>query len=278
MTLRPIVNLRIVGAFELSLAEFTSNSFDASGQDSDPRGVAFNPDGTAMFIIGSGNNAVFQYSLGTGFDVSTASFTGTSFDVSGEETAPTGIAFNADGTTMFIIGPGSNASVFQYSLTTGFDVSTASFTGTSFDVSGEETASTGIAFNADGTTMFIIGDNASVFQYSLSTGFDVSTASFTGISFDVSTELTIGTGVTFNPDGTAMFVADSSSDSVFEYSLSTGFDVSTASFTGTSFDVSGQDNDPRGVTFNPDGTAMFIIGSGNNAVFDYLVGRLRLQE
>jgi len=160
-------NLRIIGAFELSLAEFFGNSFDVSGQGTLPQGVAFNSDGTRMFVVGSSTDSVFQYSLSTGFDLSTASFTGTSFDVSGQSTTPTGVAFNPDGTRMFVIGTSSDR-VFQYSLSTGFDLSTASFTGTSFDVSGQDINPRDVAFNPAGSGMFIIGaDNDSVFQYLL---------------------------------------------------------------------------------------------------------------
>jgi len=271
-------NLRIIGAFELSLAEFFGNSFDVSGQGTLPQGVAFNSDGTRMFVVGSSTDSVFQYSLSTGFDLSTASFTGTSFDVSGEDSGPRGVAFNSDGTRMFVVGS-STDSVHQYSLSTGFGLSTASFTGTSFDVSGQSSSPAGVAFNSDGTRMFVVGSSTdSVFQYSLSTGFNLSTASFTGTSFGVSGQSTTPTGVAFNPDGTRMFVIGTSSDRVFQYSLSTGFDLSTASFTGTSFDVSGQDINPRDVAFNPAGSGMFIIGADNDSVFQYLLGRLTLQE
>jgi hypothetical protein len=50
--------------------------------------------------------------------------------------------------------------------------------------------------------------------------------------------------------------------------------LSTASFTGTSFDVSGQASNPRGVAFNGDGTAMFVIGLSSESVFQYLVGQV----
>jgi len=226
MALEQLSNtVRTVGKFELSLAGFSGNSFDVSGQASNPTEVRFNSDGTRMFVIDNGSDSVHQYDLTTGFDVSTASFAGTSFDVSGQATEPRGVAFNSDGTRMFVIG-GNSDSVHQYDLTTGFDVSTAS-----------------------------------VFS-----------------SFDVSAQDVNSRGVTFNPDGTRMFVVGQGSNSVNQYDLTTGFDVSTASFTGTSFGVSGQDGDPRGVVFNSDGTRMFVIGNNSDSVFAYLVGRLRLQD
>jgi len=267
-------DLRFIGGFQLSLASFLQ-SF-APRQTTNLTGISFNPDGTSMFIIGdvSANDSVFQYSLGSAFDLSSASFTGSSFNVSGQDTSPQGVAFSPDGTSMFVVGDSSN-SVFQYSLGSAFDLSSASFTGTSFDVFGQTSRPQGVTFNADGTSMFVVGRSSeSVFQYSLGSAFDLSSASFTGSSFNVSGQDTIPQGVTFNGDGTSMFVVGDSSNSVFQYSLSSGFDIATASFTGTSFDVSGQDGIPRGVAFNGDGTSMFVIGSNTDSVFRYLVGEV----
>jgi len=277
MTLIPASGLRFIGRFQVTLVSFLQ-SFDVSGQDSTPTGVAFSPDGTSMFVIGKGSTSVHQYSLTTAFDLSTASFTGSSFDVSGQDLNARGVTFSPDGTSMFMIGNRSD-SVHQYSLTTAFDLSTASFTGLSFDVSGQASDSTGIAvptgvtFNPDGTSMFVISNGSdSVHQYSLTTAFDLSTASFTGSSFDVSGQDGEPTGVAFNPDGTSMFMIGNGSDSVHQYSLTTAFDLSTASFTGSSFDVSGQDSKPKAVSFSPDGGTMFIIGQGSGSVLQYIVG------
>ena len=37
-----------------------------------PMGVAFNPSGTKMFVVGTVENKIFEFNLTTGFDVSTA--------------------------------------------------------------------------------------------------------------------------------------------------------------------------------------------------------------
>jgi len=73
-----------------------------------------------MFIVGQNNHKVFQYSLTTGFDISTAAYTGKSFSVS-EDSNPEGIEFYPDGTQMFIVGEANN-NIFQYSLTTAWDI------------------------------------------------------------------------------------------------------------------------------------------------------------
>jgi len=207
----------LTGTLDLSSASFTGTSFDVSGEAARPRGFTFNNDGTTMFVVGTQSEKVHQYSLSTGFDLSSASFSGTSFDVSGQDTAPQGVTFNNDGTTMFVMGFNSQKA-HQYSLTTAFDVGSASFTGTSFDVSGQDTAPRNITFGTDGTTMFVVGSGSDkVFQYSLATGFDLSSASFNGTSFDVSGQDTTTHGLTFSDEGTSMFTTGINSDSVFRY-------------------------------------------------------------
>ena len=138
--------------FDLSTASY-AQALDVSGQDTLPKDVVFNTDGTKMFVLGGIGEDVNEYTL-SAYDISTASFVD-SFNVASQESAPDGIAFNTDGTKMFIVG--NTDSVFQYNLSSGFDVSTASYASISFSVTSQETGPTGIAFSADGTKMFIVG-------------------------------------------------------------------------------------------------------------------------
>ena len=125
-----------------------------------------------------------------------------------------------------------------------------------------------LAFNSDGTKMFVVGITGDdINEYTLSTGFDVSTASYDS-NFSVASQDTEPTGLTFSTDGKKMFVIGNSGNDVNEYTLSTGFDVSTASFVDA-FDVSGQEGNPRAIAFNNDGTKMFILGNGGNDVNEY---------
>ena len=77
--------------------------------------MAFNSDGTKMFVVGHTNDTVYQYTLTTGFDLSTASYSSNSLLVSSQDTAPSGIAFNTDGSKMFITGA-TNDSVYEYTI------------------------------------------------------------------------------------------------------------------------------------------------------------------
>ena len=182
-----------------------------------------------------------------------------SFDLSDRITRPSGIAFNNNGTKMFVSESDGTNDVSEYSLTTGFDVSTANFVD-SFDISSQEATAESVRFNNDGTKMFILGRHGDdVNEYTLTTGFDVSTANFVD-SFDVSPEEEDGMGLAFNTDGTKMFVTGFDGDDVNEYTLTTGFDVSTAKFKYT-FEPTTALSNPREMTFNNSGTKMFIYDS-----------------
>ncbi|MDA9601889.1 VCBS domain-containing protein, partial [Alphaproteobacteria bacterium] len=252
------------GASTVAGASFL-DSFDLSSQEALPQGVAFNPDGTKMFIVGKDGDDVNEYTLSTGYDVSTASYD-SNFSVSSQDAVPQDIVFNTDGTKMFIVGE-ENDAVYEYTLSTGFDVSTASYD-SNFSIASQETSPQGLAFNNDGTKMFVVGGTGDdVNEYTLSTGFDVSTASFVD-SFDISSQDTAPNGLVFNSDGTKMFVTGNTGNDINEYILSTGFDVSTASFVGN-ISVSSQDTTPGGIKFNHDGTKLFMVGVAGADINEY---------
>ena len=90
-----------------------------------PTDVKFNPTGTKMFVLGTENDKVYEYTLTVPFDVSRASYVA-SFSVNSQENNPLGLWFDPTGTKMFILGQ-SGKDVNVYTLTVPFDVSTASF-------------------------------------------------------------------------------------------------------------------------------------------------------
>ena len=80
---------------------------------------------------------------------------------------------------MFILGKAGD-DVNEYTLTTAWDVSSASFVD-SFSVNSQEGNPRDIWFDSSGKTMFIVGNQGNdVNVYKLTTAWDVSTASFTG--------------------------------------------------------------------------------------------------
>ena len=105
-------------AFDVSSASFVQ-FISISGQEDNPSGVQFSNDGTKMFVIGYSGDDVNEYSLSTAFDISTAAYAGVAerFSVASQDTGPSGLVFNNDGTKMFVAG-NIGDHVLEYSLST----------------------------------------------------------------------------------------------------------------------------------------------------------------
>ncbi|PSO44170.1 MAG: hypothetical protein BRC23_01750 [Parcubacteria group bacterium SW_4_49_11] len=260
-----VYSYNVSTAYDLSTASY-NQSFDVSGQDGGGRAVEFNGDGTKMYVSGQSNENIYSYNLSTAYDISSASYN-QSFDTSGQDSKPAGVTFKDDGSKMIIAGYEYD-DVYSYDVSTAYDISTASYN-QNFDVSGEEASPAGVAFNGDGSKMFIVGYQSDyVHSYDLSTAYDLDTASYNQKKFDVSNQDGDPTDVTFNGDGTKMFVMGYDNSRVFSYDLSTAYDLNTASY-NQNFSVSGQETKPTEVTFNGDGTKMFVIGFNNDTVYSY---------
>jgi sugar lactone lactonase YvrE len=256
--------------YNLSGASYDSVSFSVNSQEPAPNAVVFNPTGTKMFVVGQTNNTVYEYALSTEFDLSTASYT-QSFSVSAQSAYSVGLAFNLDGTKMFVADY-TNSNVYEYALSTGFNVSTASYTQT-LSVSTQSSGPSGLVFNLDGTKMFITAfTGQDVNEYSLSTAFDISTATYAQ-NFSTASQETQPQETVFSSNGKKMFVVGSNTSTIYEYSLSTGYDISTASYSSISFSVSSQEAQSRGLAFNSSGNKFFMCGGfSGGAVYQYSTG------
>ena len=195
-------------------------------QESENHGLTFNNDGTKMFVVGAQGDDINEYTLSTGFDVSTASYT-QNFSVSAQDTTPISLTFNNDGTKMFVVG-NQGDDINEYTLSTGFDVSTASFVG-EFSVSSQDPNPYDIEFNNDGTKLFMLGRQAGdISEYSLTTPF-----SLVNVSGEHSGDV-INTSSTDNydtdPDGDTLTVTTYSHTSATDED---GGSISSTSSTGT---------------------------------------------
>ena len=121
--------------------------------------------------------------------------------------------------------------------------------------------------------MYVLGaTNDTVFQYTLSTPFDISTASYSGLSFSHAGQEIYPYDFILNPGGTKMYIVGGENDTLFSYTLSTEGDISTASYDNVSFDFGSQDIAPFGIAFNKNGSKMYMVGRGSDAIFQYSTG------
>lgn len=209
----------------------TSGNSKVVGNDGEsfPYTVAFNDTGTKMVMSGTQTNIIYEYTLSTPWQPSSAGTVQVGFDMDSRNGSNVRtIRFNDDGTKLFFAaapsgGPSGNFRVFEVTLTSAYTTLFGVGTEVTYDITpyttGVFTDEIGLAFNNDGTRLFTMSSgNMTIYQHSLSTAWDISTASYDSVSFNVSgTQAGAPRGVAFKDDGTKMYVTNG--DKIAQYSL-----------------------------------------------------------
>lgn len=173
------------------------------------------------------------------------------------------------GTGTFTLGAAATGFQSFASLGTnsGWNISTAQVL-QSFAVGSQDTSPRGLFFKPDGLKMYVVGDaSPEVNEYNLSTAWDVRTSSFLQ-TFSISAQGTSARGLFFRSDGLKMYVVFDGNETVAEYNLSSAWNISTASYL-QNFSVAGQNTQPRGIFFKPDGLKMYVAGGTVDEVNEY---------
>jgi len=202
------------------------------------------------------------------FDISTTVRTADSFVPRELEGLLYNFTFGDSGNKMYAgsyDGTMSYGKIYQYDLSTAYQLSTAVYSGNSLNVYATENSVRGLAFKTDGTKMYIIGTIGDEVQtYNLSTAWDLSTATSAGETFNVNSGIanqTAPSGVNFKPDGTTMWTSCYDTEKLVEWSLSTAWNVSTASYVRDVVMSSSHNlRDHIFSRWNSDGTKLFAAG------------------
>ena len=217
----------------------------------------------------SGATLLLDGGVSNSYDISSAVYDNKSLSVNAQEAAPQGMALSSDGTKLYVVGTNTDE-VEQYTLSTAWDISTASYDSKNFSVLAQTTASNGVTFKTDGTKMYVC--NNRVYEYDLSTAWDVSTATYNSVSLlfgNLDGATRVAKGVTFKPDGTKLYMATADNEKVYQYSLSTPWDVSSGTYDSVSLDISTEDLAVNSIAFSSDGTRMVMVGNGTDAAYQY---------
>ena len=206
-------------AYDITTAVFNSVALSVSAQDSFPVELEFNSDGSKIYILGLANNKVFEYNLSTNYLVSSATYS-TFYSYTNTTGSEYGLKFNNDGSKMYLSDSGT-ALTHTYTLSTPFLVSSATHTSSSLKYF------TSITFNNNGSKFYGVISDDYVEEYNLSIAYDLTTATYTTRMFFGSQETT-GMSVIFNSDGNKMYIMGIMTDSIYQYTLSTPYDISTA--------------------------------------------------
>lgn len=219
--------------WDVSTLSDTGKTCYYGGHGGGGREIFFSSDGIKMYITESGpSNFIWQYNLGTPWDISTAVDIGISYSPPQVGGWIYGVAFSNDGTQLYCYDHGYNgtSTVYQYSLSIAWDLaSTITYTGNNHWLGGEATGGPhggeiqGIWFSTDGTKMYA-GSNwqdHTIWEYILSTAWNVGTASYSaGKHYDFTgTGANQSAGITLSPDGQFAYFNDAVTHNIYELSM-----------------------------------------------------------
>ena len=193
-------------------------------------------------------------------------------DISSDADGLRQINFKPDGTIMYVTNrekdtTSTTDSVIQYSLSTPFDINTATKTSSTPLTNIDKPHA--IKFKPDGKVIYVI-DNAtlSIRQYNLSTAWDTSTLQYDD-DFTISNENQLR-ALAFKYDGTKMYVTGNETEVIQQFTLSTPWDVTTAIKDATqSSALTSKESNPRSIQFHSSGTIFYIGGNGSDSIHKY---------
>lgn len=249
MTLMPVVSSQSPGyvlsraSYDEKFTNLTRNTIAGAGRD-----FLWRPDGSSFYTTEVGrddaNSIVVeimrQYDCATRFDVSTATeVSSVSFNRGTANENGWSVQFSQDGKSLFATT--NTREILKYTLSTAYDLSTATYDSTIELTEFISSATPRIRF-AGGKLFMQETLNDPIREYTLATAFDASTRTFVD-SLDTDPTTDAVRNFKFDVGGGKLFIlGGSSSDEgiVYLYNLSTAFDISTASLSPTTLDVSSE--------------------------------------
>lgn len=158
-----------------------------------------------------------------------------------------------------------NPYIFPASDAWLLDLANASYDNVSHDFNqASGYPSGGLCFKPDGLKgWFVNATTDDVIEFTMSSAWDISTITISN-TLDVSGKELSVASLFFKPDGTKLFITGYSSDKLHSYTMSSAWDITTASFSETSDIVTGFS--PQGLFFKPDGTVCYVYDFNSSRI------------
>lgn len=266
------VNLDTLSYDNVSLSVDTLTS----GSITNPMGMMFSVDGQYLYVCDNTNIKFWRFTLSTPWDLSTAGNTtsGTQQQYNWYNGLNVfGGAWKPDGTKFYALQI-STGSIESYTPNAPWDITNMQWDNSVVDISGWETTPSSIKFNPDGTKMFFAGSGSdTIHEFNLSTPWDHTTLGTRVDAVNLNYVDPTFRDFLFNPDGTKMLTVGQQNDTINQFSMSTGYDLSFLNDDNKSYAMSQQSElGPRSMFFKDDGTKLYVIGTSNDAVLQYSTG------
>ena len=203
-------------------------------------GIAFNADGTKFYYSENSDDSIWYGTLSTPYDISTYTNVGSFDDLA--NVSWTQIQWSDDGTYFFVLDQFTD-DIERFTCSTPYDLSTAATPhGQVWDYvssGGMANDNTAFTWNADGTKLYLYGQDASdankekVFSFAASTPYDFTTLGTVVKSSEmVAAAVAVKGGMIVSPDESIIFYRHDT-DQIRKFTMSTPGDVTTGTDSGS---------------------------------------------
>jgi sugar lactone lactonase YvrE len=228
-------------------------------------GIFIDPANSNVYVCGQSNiyrTSIFGNLVIDAFqNVATDGYT-QRVNVAATAVTPRSVFFRPEGNAVFVLDS-ARQRIQQYSVTSNF-----TYTGlTATFVSGNVLATrAALHFSSDGTKVFVLAANNNVRQYQLNVAWTANSINIaSNIAFSVTSQTATANGMTFSADGTKMYVGGDTERAVYQYSLSTPWDITTTTYSNVAFStqtpisIDGRNVRPQAISFSSDGTRFVVL-------------------
>lgn len=248
---------------------YSGTALDISNETDNARSTSWKPDGTMLFITGRFTENVVSYHLAEPWELDSAEYS-SQFDLSNEFGSTRqlsrahGLYLRDDGAKMWVF---NRTEMWGYTLESPWELTSATKT---YYINLEDFVERGhdFDFSPDGTRLYIDDRNAqAVYETHLSVPWDITTLELV-YTLDISDLEEEVRGLELIEDGTTLLLLDTVRKEILQFRFGTAYDLSTAQFHST-FDLSAQTDDPRGISLSKDLTRIYITGRNDEEIYQY---------
>ena len=219
--------------------------------ESDPGGLAFDPNTNTLYMVGSDYDALFTVNTSTGVAIRVGS--ATRFGVN--TFVPRDLAFDPNTDTLYMVESYDNR---LYTLNTSTGIATRVGSASNFGIN--ESDPGGLAFDPNTNTLYMTGSRIdALFTVNTSTGIATRVGSLT----DFGAGERASRGLAFDPNTNTLYMVGTTNDALYTLNTSTG--LATRAGSASNFGVN--ELRPGGLAFDRNTNTLYMAGGTNDTLY-----------